>query len=665
MTADDDVVESLEAPRPLPLADDEQLTLALDQANVVTLLLAYVHLTLDDDLLERFAPHIKPLAMQQPDDLPAALIEELRGKMREVLVGRVPVAARAPSDALLRRMMSVGVGDAVDDEFVPLLYDQIGLRPDQSRSSLPGRLAPPDDFTLLQIGLGLSGIAMAVELLDAGYRTMIVERNPDIGGTWYLNTYPGVGVDTPSHFYSFSFAQWSHWTHFKPKGDEMQRYFGAVVDKYGLRNITRFSTSVESCRYDEDSTKWHVDLRGGDGRIETVVVDAVVNAGGFVHRARMPDIAGLADFAGPAVHTARWDRSVDLRGKRVAVIGTGASGVQVVPAIADDAAHVTVFMRRKYWVLNNRETDVAVPPGGRYAIRSFPHYREWLRFRVYWQAGDGNYANVLLDPAYEGNPLAVSPTNERLREFAIAQLREQLADRPDLFEQVLPDFPIFSKRIISHPAWWDTLKRDDVRLVTTGIDHIEAGAVCTADGERHEVDVLVLATGFDFARMHGDLDVRGRDGHALADEWGDDDPRAYMGVLVPGYPNYFHMNGPNSGPNFAGGVNIVAETQAHYIVECLDHALANGARALEPSREAFMSFNDMIDDQLTRMIWSHPGSDSYYQNRNRRPYMSWPFRLVDYWHRTRGPVADDMVLHPRRVESGAGRLSETTTKENG
>lgn len=651
MTATDGAIESLDSARPLPLADDERLTRALADGQILTLLLTYVHLTHDTDLLDRVAPHVQPLMLQQPDDVPADLQDEIRSKLRDVLVGRTACAPEPPSDQLLQRMMSVGVGEHVDDEYVPLLYDQIGLRPDPSRSDAPGRVAPPEDFTVLQIGLGLSGIAMAVELLDAGYRTIIVEKNADVGGTWFLNTYPGVGVDTPSHFYSFSFAQWSHWTHFKPKGDEMQQYFGAVVDRYGLRDHTRFSTSVVSCRYDAPTVKWHVELRDADGRTDTLVVDAIVNAGGFVHRARRPDIAGLDDFAGPAVHTARWDRTIELAGKRIGVIGTGASGVQVIPELAKVAAQVTVFMRRKYWVLNNRETDIAVPEGARHAIRTFPHYREWFRFRVYWQAGDGNYLNVLLDPDYVDNPLAASPANERLREFAVAQMRAELDERPDLLEQVMPGFPIFSKRIISHPAWWETLKRDHVRLVTTGIERLEADGVRTVDGEKHELDVLVLATGFDFARMHGDLDVQGRDGHVLADEWGDDDPRAYMGVLIPGYPNYFHMNGPNSGPNFAGGVNIVAETQAHYIVECLDHALAHRARAVEPTHEAFVAFNELVDDQLTRMIWSHPGSDSYYQNSRRRPYMSWPFRLVDYWHRTRGPVAGDLALHA--PEAGA------------
>ncbi|MCB0996482.1 MAG: NAD(P)/FAD-dependent oxidoreductase [Acidimicrobiales bacterium] len=420
--------------------------------------------------------------------------------------------------------------------------------------------------------------------------------------------------------------------------------FSAVVDRYGLREHTRFSTAVESCVYDAATTSWSVTLRADTDDVETIVVNAVVNAGGFVHRARWPEITGLATFAGPAVHTAKWDPAVDLRGRRVGVIGTGASGVQVVPAIAQDAAQVTVYMRRRHWVLNNRETDVAVSPGNLYAITRFPHYREWLRFRVYWNAGDGNYSKVLLDPAWDGNPIAVSQENETLRQFALAQMRAELGERPDLLEQVTPDFPIFSKRIISHPAWWETLKREDVSLVTEPIDHVEPAGVCTADGVLHEHDVLVLATGFDFARMHGDLDVRGRDGRELRAEWGDDDPRAYMGVLCPGYPNYFHMNGPNSAPNFAGGVNIIAETQANYVVECLDWLVGTGGRALEPTEAAFAHWNEMVDEQLTKMIWSHPGSDSYYQNSKRRPYLSWPFRLVDYWNHTRAPVASDFVV---------------------
>ena len=649
----------IDASRSLPLADDDLLDAALSEGHISVLLQTYVHLTHDEELLDTFAPYLKAAIQQRPEDVPASLADDLRRRLRDALTGHTPVVDQQPSTALYQRMMSVGMGEEVSEEFLPLLFDQIGLPVEQVSASQVAT-GMEHEFTVLVIGLGLTGIAATIKLIEAGYRVIAVEKNDDIGGTWLLNTYPGVGVDTPSHFYSYSFAQWPHWSHYKPKGDEMQRYFAAVVEQYGLRRFARFSTTVDSCVYDEQSCNWYVVVRAADGTSERFVVQAIVNAGGFVHRARVPDIEGLEDFDGPALHTARWDRSIDLTGKRIGVIGTGASGVQVVPAIAPDATHVTVFMRRRYWVLNNRETDVAVSPGVRHAIERVPHYREWLRFRVYWIAGDGNYQKVLLDPMWAGNDLAVSQQNEDLRQFALAQMNAELADRPDLLEKVTPDFPIFSKRIISHPDWWTTLKRDDVTLVTESIERVLPQGIQTADGAIHDLDVLVLATGFDFARMHGGLDIRGRAGRELSDEWGDDDPRAYMGVMVPGFPNYFHMNGPNSGPNFAGGVNIIAETQAHYIVACLDWMRADDADALEPTHEAFIDWNAMVDAQLTKMIWSHPRSDSYYQNSKRRPYMSWPFRLIDYWNHTRRPIGNDFRMHRRALAHPRSR-SQTSS----
>jgi len=251
--------------------------------------------------------------------------------------------------------------------------------------------------------------------------------------------------------------------------------------------------------------------------------------------------------------------------------------------------------------------------------------------------------------------LAVSAVNERMRQFAIDQMQEALTDRPDLYARVLPAFPFFSKRIIAHPTWWDTLRRDDVELVDAPISHVSADAIHTADGIEHPCAVIVLATGFHFSRMHGDLDLRGTNGHTLVDDWGDEDPRGYLGVTIPHYPNYFHMAGPNSAPNFAGGANIIAECQANYIVECLDWMLAEGAQAIVPTEAASKEFHAQIDDQLAHTIWSHPRSRSYYQNSVGRNYMSWPFRMVDYWNATRGPRPEHFELAGRGEPCASGQ----------
>ena len=492
MTAERDTALLGERP-PLPLADDARLDEALHDAQVSTLLLSYVHLTHDEAMLDRFAPHLQRVLLQRPEHIPPDLAAELRSKMHAVLTGQVAPEVTEPSAELLRRMMEVSVGEPVADEFVPLLYDQIGLRPDRPRVERPGRSERPNDLRVMVIGLGLAGIATAIRLIQAGYEPVIVERNPDLSGTWYSNTYPGVGVDTSSHFYSFSFAQWPHWTHFKPKGREMREYFSAVAEHHDLRRRTRFSTTLVAAAYDEAGQAWEVRLRGPDGEVVTERVDVLINAGGFSHRPKYPDIPGLDTFAGTTVHTARWDRDVDATGKRVAVIGTGASGVQVVPELAGVASHVDVFMRSRHWVLNNRETDVAISRGMRDAIERFPHYLEWWRFRIYWVIGDGQYVNVLRDPEWDGNMLAVSAVNERMRQFAIDQMQEALADRPDLYERVLPDFPIFSKRIIAHPTWWDTLRRDDVELVDAADLARQRRRDPHHRRDDHPCDVIVLA----------------------------------------------------------------------------------------------------------------------------------------------------------------------------
>lgn len=631
--------------RPLPLPDDEELRRTLAGADVPTLLLTYVHLTGDEQMLERFAPHHQRLPMQQPDDIPTALTDELRTKLHAVLTGMEPVRDREPSAALLQRMMSVSVGEHVDDEFVPLLFDQIGLQPDPPRREIPTRPMPPTDFHVVVIGAGLTGIAAGVKLQEAGYTFTIIEKNADIGGSWYENRYPGVGVDTPSHFYSYSFEIWPDWTYYKPLGDEMHRYFSAVVDKHGLRARTRFETTTVSCVFDDDTCRWHVTVRTPSGSLESISAHAVIHANGPLSRPVVPDIPGLDQFGGPAMHTSRWDPDVDLGGKSVGVIGTGASGIQVVPAIADEASHVTVFMRSRYWVMTNRRIDEKVSDANRFAMRYIPNFREWFRFRTYWLIADGNYQYIVVDPDWKSD-VSISEANERLRQFAEAQIREDLGDRPDLLEKLLPDFPYFSKRPLNHPLWWKTLKRDDVTVETTRIERILPHGVRMVDGTEHAIDALVLATGFDVSNVLGDLDVVGRDGRSLRDEWGAEDARAYMGVAMPGFPNFFQMVGPNSAPNFAAGQNLISEVQVHYVIECLDWMLANDALALEPTSDAFVAWNQMIDEQLAKLIWDDPRTPrSYYHNSKGRNFLSWPYRLVDYWNHTRAPVPDDFQLH--------------------
>lgn len=630
--------------RSLPIAEHDALRVALDEANLPTLLMVYVQLTHDEAMLERFRPHVTSPFSPDPKTPPAELEAELKARLFDLLTqSPAPKPLPLPTE-LMRRMMSVSVAEPVDEEFVPLLLEQMGFELPAPRLANPDRPRPPAGFKVLVIGAGLTGIVAAIKLAEAGYDHVLIEKNSDVGGTWLENRYPGVGVDTPSHFYSFSFEINPEWSHYYPKGREMWEYFLRVADKYNIRDRTVFNTKVVACRFDEDRNLWQVTTRSGDGVEQVIEANAVINAHGPLNRWQLPNIPGLNDFAGPAMHTAAWDEAIDLRGKKVVMIGTGASGIQLAGALAPEVEHLTVCQRARHWVIRNPEVSKVVPEGEKFALRRLPHYKEWFRFRVYWFTADGLFANVLKDPNWPDQDISVSAHNEAMRQWALAYMQGALAGRPDLIEKLAPDHPIFSKRVLLDDGWYDALKRDNVTLENRKIDHIDAHAVVLEDGTRVEADVLALATGFNVAKMLGPLTVIGRSGANLGEMWGEEDARSYLGITVPGFPNFFLTVGPNSAPNHAAGQNLLSEAQLHYIIECLDEIVAQGAKAIEVRHEAFAAWNEQIERRMQDMIWSHPKANSYYNNSKHRNFMSWPYRLVDYWNATRKPELDAFQL---------------------
>lgn len=631
------------ADRPLPLPDSAKLRAALKEANLITLLMVYVHLSRDEAMLDRFAPHIRPVFAKEPTDIPEDLARELRDKLHAVLTTKGAAVTDDLPLPLMKRMMEVDVAEQVEDEFIPLLFDQIGFHLPPARSALPGRKVPPEGFRVLVIGAGMVGLLASLKLREAGYDHVVIEKNPEVGGTWWENRYPGVGVDTPSHFYSFSFEISPDWDYYHPHGAEMQDYLVGVADKYDLRRNIRFSMMVTKLVYDEAAAMWDVTVRDAEGREEVIRANAVINAHGPVNRWKWPDIPGLEDFDGPVMHTAAWDPSVAIKGKNVAVIGTGASAAQLVPAIAPEAGQLTVFMRSRHWVINNPEILSKVEPGMKWALAHIPHFKEWFRFRIYWNGSDGLFINVLKDPEWTDEH-SVSRHNAALRRYSLRHMEQKLADRPDLLEKLKPDYPIFAKRVIMDGGWFDALRRDNVALEQQPIDRITAQGIRMKDGREHSADVIVCATGFDVAKMTGNLDIRGLGGRSLAEEWGEEDARAYLGVTVPGYPNYFMIVGPNSAPNHAAGHNLIGEAQVNYIIECLDLMVREGASSMEVKEEPYELWNEQLDNRMEEMIWTYPKVSSYYKNSKGRVFLSWPWRLVDYWQHMRGPMVDHYRL---------------------
>ena len=366
-------------------------------------------------------------------------------------------------------------------------------------------------FPVVVIGCGQSGLLAGVRLQEAGIPFTIVEKNAGVGGTWWENSYPGARVDVGNHFYCYSFEPSDHWTEYFARQPELQRYFQSVMDKHGIGPHVRWETEVLGATWDEDSATWAVRTRAADGTEDVLTARAVISAVGQLNRPNVPEFEGADSFAGPAFHSARWDHDVDLAGRRVAMIGAGASGFQIAPTIAPDVEHLTVFQRTAQWMFPNPNYHAAVGPGVRWALRHLPFYGRWYRFLILWPGCDKGLEAARVDPDYPDQQRAVSEMNELTRQMFTDWIVGQVGDDPDLVAKVVPDYPATGKRTLQdNGAWLGALTRDNVELVRTGIDHIEADAVVTVDGTRYPADVLVYATGFQATRVLAPMAVVGR-----------------------------------------------------------------------------------------------------------------------------------------------------------
>lgn len=632
------------------VADETRLRHAIAGADIVPLLMSLVHLTGRAHWLDEVAPHIKggwSFLVDVPPKMQACIRDELVDVLRNIAAGRA--APASISEALLTRMMHTSVGQTVPPEYNEVFREEAGFDQRDYRA-VPWRkpIAPRQlsDFRVLIIGAGFSGIGMAIKLDEAGIPYTIIEKNPDVGGTWLENHYPGCGVDTPCHFYSYSFAPNPEWSSFFAKLDEILQYIFGCVERYDVRDRIRFGEEVLRATYEEGDAVWRVRTRRTDGTEQELVANVLVTAVGALNRPKIPDIPGLRDFAGPVFHTAHWDESVDLTGKRVAMIGTGASGMQTGPSIAPKVARLTIFQRSPHWAVNHPLYHAAVSEDVKWVIRHIPYYVSWFRFQLFWAASDGFHHTLKMDPNWSTPNLSLNAENHKLREDLVGYIKGKIGDRPDLLAKVIPDYPPFGKRMLRDNNWYEMLLRPNVALVTEKIDHIGADAIVTADGVRHATDVIVLATGFQASRMLGPIEIHGRGGKRLREEWGEDDARSYLGITIPDYPNFFMIYGPNTNLAHGGSAIFHSECQIRYVLGGIRELIESCAKSIECRRDPYEAYNVKVDDALRSMVWSHHGVRNWYKNERGRVVLNSPWRLVDYRNMTAHFDPADYVTEP-------------------
>lgn len=374
---------------------------------------------------------------------------------------------------------------------------------------------------VLVVGCGESGILGGVRLKQANIPFTIVEKNAGPGGTWWENRYPGARVDVANHFYCYSFEPNNDWTHFFAEQNELQDYFTKVIDEHDLADRIRWQTEVLAAQWDDDDGTWTVSLRSADGRTSTLRARALITAVGQLNRPNIPEFAGAQTFRGPSFHSAAWDHSVDLKGKRVALVGAGASGFQIAPAIAEEVERLTVFQRTAQWMFPNPMYHDEVGDGVRWAMRHLPFYGRWYRFLVLWPGSDKGLDAAEGDPNYADQDHAVSDINAGAHMMFSQWITSQVGEDSPLLAKVMPDYPACGKRTLQdNGSWLRTLQRDNVELVRTPIDRITPQGIVTEDGVTHDVDVIVYATGFRHTDVLWPLKITGRNGVDLHEMWG-------------------------------------------------------------------------------------------------------------------------------------------------
>ncbi|MDT5173647.1 MAG: hypothetical protein QOG37_898 [Mycobacterium sp.] len=464
------------------------------------------------------------------------------------------------------------------------------------------------------VGAGFGGLGAAVALRRAGIDDLvIIEGDDGVGGTWRRNTYPGAACDIQSHLYSFSFAPNKFWSRTYARQPEILSYLESVVDDFGLGRHLMLDTTVRSACWRADTRKWDLLLDRG-ATTETLTVDAVVCAVGLFGLTRLPDIAGLSDFGGTLMHTAQWDHAVDLTGKRVAVLGTGASGVQVIPELAKIAAHLTVFQRTPPWMVPKDDRPYSASELTQFQRNPLAVRR--TRWQI-WKFQHDNTATMADDPVVAARS-----------QFATAFLERSVPD--DQLRRVLtPDYPFRCKRVLLGDDFYRALQLDNVTLVTDAIERVTTTSVVTAAGEAVDVDAVVLATGFETSQYLSGIEVVGVGGQRLHERWGAD-PSAFLGVAVAGFPNFFMLYGPNTNQ---GGNSIVyiLEAGARLVASALSRIARRGGY-LEVRTEAEKRFNERLSADLERSIWTQ--CTSYFRSPSGRVVTQWPYTELEYARRT-------------------------------
>jgi cation diffusion facilitator CzcD-associated flavoprotein CzcO len=479
------------------------------------------------------------------------------------------------------------------------------------------------------VGTGFSGLGMAIQLRKEGREDFVIlEKADDVGGTWRDNTYPGCACDIPSHMYSFSFEQNAGWSRAYSQQPEIWAYMRKVAEKYDLRRFIRFGQEMTGARWDDEEGRWHVTAKSGAEFVANFLVAGV----GALHLPQIPELPGIEKFQGESFHSARWNHDYDLEGRKVAVVGTGASAIQFVPRIAPKVAALSLFQRTPPWIMP--KSDHKMPSWARRAFRSVPLLQRVYRDFLYWTL-------EVRAIGFNGH-MGVMKLAERI---ARRHIRKHIED-PVLRRKVVPDYTMGCKRVLVSNDYYPALTRENVDVVTEGVKEVREHSIVDNAGVEHEVDAIIYGTGFHVTDAFDDLDIVGRNGRHLGKEWSSEGMRTHLGITVSGFPNLFFLLGPNTGLGH-NSVVFMIESQISYVADAVRMVERAGAKSLEAREDVQERFNADIQRKLGKGIWTQGGCKSWYLDAKGVNRTIWPGFTWRYWLDTRKVKPTDFELSGR------------------
>lgn len=620
------------------MVDEAFVRRAVESADLNALRLALYHCTREPELAQM---SLTSVPVRGGATTMVVVDEQHHAELKEravqfLLAEESLVPEVTPSDIELRQMMELLTDERLTDKDFAYrrdvaAFDAIPREVTWSASRPSGA----DDFSVTIVGAGFSGIAVGVQLARLGIDFTIYERRSELGGTWSINQYPDCRVDTTNFIYQYSFEKKYPWTEYFARHGEVRDYLEHVAKKYGVYEHIVFEADVTSARFDEQRSRWETVVEQAAGRSTTVSSNMLVAASGLFSVPKDVPFDGAEDFKGEIVHTTHWNPEVSITGKRVAVVGNGSTGVQLLSRVAAEAVHVDVFQRTPQWISPRERYGEAIPEETRWLIDTMPYYWNWYIYQMI-AMGLGTQVMQEPDPEWKAKGGLVNEANDKFRVSLEDYIKAKLGERTDLIEKVTPDYAPIARRLIVDNNWYASLLRDNVDLVTDKIDRLTPTGIRTVDGVEHPADLVIAAIGFKVTKYLWPTEYVGRDGISLEDTWnqsGYGGPRAHLSLTVPGFPNFFICYGPNSQPR-SGSLISWVEIWAKYIATAAVTMIEAGRSSLEVKASVFDDYQAKVDRQAESLIWLDDAAgreQNYYVNESGRVQVGSPWRIEDYY----------------------------------